>query len=204
MADITHNFSDLQSYLRLRQQRIDRLNLRDDQYFLLFPTSGVPNETTWDVTLLVLLIDKLFQIQPLVKYLLEEIRTIRNILQHVSNTDILSDAKFDEYWHRLESATIALAKEVDGAPYETEIKRQISDGKITNMPKLGDTLRIFYEENTRQMTHKIACLETTIDDLHTKLDSIAANSNETSSLLDNVTVTKRGPMGRSLLVNQYC
>ncbi|XP_053390235.1 uncharacterized protein LOC128553143 [Mercenaria mercenaria] len=127
-------------------------------------------------------------LQPMQTYLINEIRGIRNQLQHLPNTSSISDEDFDIYWGRLDTATMTLAKEMFNATREAEFCRKICDAKTGHLPDLGDALRIWYEETIRQMAD-------TIQEMKIKLDEVGSNTREATSILRKVTVEKPGPAG---------
>lgn len=209
-SDPSRPYIDLQAYLNLRQPTIAKLKgkkvIRDDQYELIFPQNGSPDISAWDVTLLVTLIKNLFRVQPLEIDALDEIRDVRNELQHQPNTSTITDANFDKYWKRVESAATFLARQVSGPVYESAIDEKIKETRCNNMPNLGDTLCRFYEENIKrnneetalkiaEMSGQIQNLQGTIKALETKTDSVATKSSESNILLRNASVTKSGPNG---------
>ncbi|XP_053392244.1 uncharacterized protein LOC128554936 [Mercenaria mercenaria] len=182
-AYLSHRHPDV---LKLKRKR----KIRDDQYDLLYPVQGTADVNKWDVTLLITLITEMFDasLQPMQTYLMNEIRGIRNQLQHLPNTSSMSDKDFDIYWGRLDTAAMTLAKEMFNATHEAEFRQKICDAKTSHLPDLGDALRIWYEETIRQMAD-------TIQEMKIKLDEVGSNTKETMSILRKVTVEKPGPAG---------
>ncbi|XP_053391879.1 uncharacterized protein LOC128554620 isoform X1 [Mercenaria mercenaria] len=186
--DAGSSYTTVDAYLAHRHPDVMQLKrkkrIREDQYDLLYPGHGTANVDQWDVTLLVTLITEMFEtsIQPLDIFLMKnEIRGIRNELQHLPNTSNMTDKEFDDYWRRLDTATIAIAKQVFSAGREELFRKKIENAKSNNLPNLGDTLRQWYEETIKQM--------------QSKLDDIESNTKETTSVLRQVTVQKPGPSG---------
>ncbi|XP_053391882.1 uncharacterized protein LOC128554620 isoform X2 [Mercenaria mercenaria] len=184
--DAGSSYTTVDAYLAHRHPDVMQLKrkkrIREDQYDLLYPGHGTANVDQWDVTLLVTLITEMFEtsIQPLDIFLMKnEIRGIRNELQHLPNTSNMTDKEFDDYWRRLDTATIAIAKQVFSAGREELFRKKIENAKSNNLPNLGDTLRQWYEETIKQM--------------QSKLDDIESNTKETTSVLRQVTVQKPGP-----------
>ncbi|XP_053392245.1 uncharacterized protein LOC128554937 [Mercenaria mercenaria] len=182
-AYLSHRHPDV---LKLKRKR----KIRDDQYDLLYPVQGTADVNKWDVTLLITLITEMFDasLQPMQTYLMNEIRGIRNQLQHLPNTSSMSDEDFDIYWGRLDTAAMTLAKEMFNATHEAEFRQKICDAKTSHLPDLGDALRKWYEETIRQMAD-------TIQELKIKLDEVGSNTREATSILRKVTVEKPGPAG---------
>ncbi|XP_053391025.1 uncharacterized protein LOC128553860 isoform X2 [Mercenaria mercenaria] len=188
------SYTDIDAYLSQRHQDVIQLKrkrkVRDDQYDLLYPGNGTADVNQWDVCLLITLITEMFDasLQPMQKYHLNEIRGIRNQLQHLPNTSSISDEDFDIYWGRLDTATMTLAKEMFNATHEAEFRQKICDAKTSHLPDLGDALRIWYEETNRQMAD-------TIQEMKIKLDEVGSNTMEATSILRKVTVGKPGHAG---------
>ncbi|XP_053382765.1 uncharacterized protein LOC123540354 isoform X2 [Mercenaria mercenaria] len=186
--DAGSSYTTVDAYLAYRRPDVMQLKkkkrIRENQYDLLYPGHGTADVDQWDVTLLVTMITEMFttSIQPLDIFLMKnEIRGIRNELQHLPNTSNMTDKDFDDYWRRLDTATIAIAKQVFSAEREELFRKKIENAKGNNLPNLGDSLRQWYEEIIKQMQNK--------------LNEIESDTKETTSILRQVTVQKPGPSG---------
>ncbi|XP_053382838.1 uncharacterized protein LOC128546052 isoform X2 [Mercenaria mercenaria] len=179
--DAGSSYTTLDAYLAHRHPDVMELKkkkrIREDQYHLLYPGHGTADVDQWDVTLLVTLITEMFatNIQPLDIFLMKnEIRGIRNELQHLPNTSDMTDKDFDSFWGRLVNAAMTIAKQVFSAEREELFRKKIENAKCNNLPNLGDSLCKWFEEIIKQ---------------------IQSNTNETTSILRQVTVQKPGPSG---------
>ncbi|XP_053382840.1 uncharacterized protein LOC123539750 isoform X2 [Mercenaria mercenaria] len=186
--DAGSSYTTVDAYLAHRHPDVMQLKrkkrIREDQYDLLYPGHGTANVDQWDVTLLVTLITEMFEtsIQPLDIFLMKnEIRGIRNELQHLPNTSDMTDKDFDSYWGRLDNAIMAIAKQVFSTEREEKFRKEIENAKGNNLPNLGDSLRQWYEEIIKQW--------------QSKFNEIESNTKETASVLRQVTVQKPGPSG---------
>ncbi|XP_045181235.2 uncharacterized protein LOC123540347 [Mercenaria mercenaria] len=192
--DAGTSYTDIDAYLSQKHRDVIKLKrkrkIRDDQYDLLYPSHGIADVNQWDVSLLITLITEMFDAshKPMQTYLINEIRGIRNQLQHLPNTSSMSDEDFDMYWGRLDTATMTLAKEMFNATREAEFRQKICDAKTGHLPDLGDALRIWYEEKIRQIAD-------TIQEMKIKLDEVGSNTREATSILRKVIVEKPGPAG---------
>ncbi|XP_060604021.1 uncharacterized protein LOC132756894 isoform X3 [Ruditapes philippinarum] len=165
-------------------QLFNNKKLRRDQYDLLYPVNGTADENQWDVSILVLLISELFvtRLQPLVIVALKtEIRGIRNELQHHPTTGNISDDDFDIYWGRLDDSIRLIAKNVLDPNDEASLLAKIKQVKCNHLPNLGDCLRIWHEETSKQLLNI--------------MNEVQANAEETTSILRQVTAQKPGPLG---------
>ncbi|XP_053405834.1 uncharacterized protein LOC123566122 [Mercenaria mercenaria] len=190
------------AYLASRKQNIlslkSRRILRDDQYNLLYPTSGPADESQWDITLLTVLILELFPscIPKHVKSFIRDIRDVRNSLQRVPKTSSISDSMFQKNWDRLEIATLTLAKVVNGTNYENVMKEKIETAKISNMPDLGNTLCLWFMEINTQNTTEMAEIQEKIKEISEDTKESKAKASESANILQNACMVKPGPTGK--------
>ncbi|XP_053379126.1 uncharacterized protein LOC123543237 [Mercenaria mercenaria] len=171
--------------------------IRQDQWQLLFPMTGQVDESSWDITLVILLLDEFFkmQLQQLEEDAIQHIRVIRNRLQHMSETSI-ADADFDVMWNILEKATIDLAKQIQPSPaYKDRIKKDIDDTKINNMPRLGDSLRYWYEHIIMQLKLEIEDMKEIIKEMSEHTADNAKCSRDCWTILQESSVKTVGPSG---------
>ena len=182
------SYTTVDAYLALKRpdviQLCNRKIIRRDQYKLLYPGHGTTDENKWDVTLLVTLILELFasNLQPLETIALKnEIRDIRNELQHYPNTENMSDDDFNNYWERLDVAVCLIAKNALDTNAEASLREKINQVKCNHLPNLNNCQRIWQEETSRQLLNV--------------LNEVESNSKETSAILRKVTVQKPGPSG---------
>ncbi|XP_053386753.1 uncharacterized protein LOC128550859 [Mercenaria mercenaria] len=184
-------YTTLPTYLATKNSEIKKMleqrQIREDQFFVLYPVQGNTDESDWDVSLLVTLIIRLFKakLSPVEKYYINEIREVRNDLQHLPDTARLSDDDFDTYWGRLETATTTLAKQIFGLTYETSFKKKSSYTKTNHLPDLGDHLRVWYEEIIKQLSYKFENFTETLKDIST-------DTRSTTSLMQSVTIAEPG------------
>ncbi|XP_053405848.1 uncharacterized protein LOC128559023 [Mercenaria mercenaria] len=192
-------YTSLDAYLASRKQDIlslkSRRKLRDDQYDLLYPNSGPADESQWDITLLAVLILELFRtnIQNQIQFHIRDIRDVRNSLQHESSTSSISDTKFQQNWDRLEIATLALAKVVNGTNYENVMKGKIETANVSNMPDLANTLTIWFMEMKTQM---MAEMKGKMEEILKDTKETKRKSNESVNILQNAHMVKPGPSGK--------
>ena len=189
------SYTTVDAYLALKRpdviQLCNRKIIRRDQYKLLYPGHGTTDENKWDVTLLVTLILELFasNLKPLETIALKnEIRDIRNELQHYPNTENMPDDVFDDYWNRLDNAVVLIALNVLDPCDMVSLRDKINKAKCNNLPNIGDCLRCWYEE-------RIKLNEEKIDQLEKELSEVKSNTKETNHILRQVTVQKPGPSG---------
>ncbi|XP_053391028.1 uncharacterized protein LOC128553862 isoform X2 [Mercenaria mercenaria] len=200
-CDAGTSYSNICSYLSQRHRDVIELKrrrkIRDDQFNLLYPGQGIADVNKWDVTLLITLITEMFpaSLKPIEKFSIDEIRAIRNQLQHLSNTSNMSDKDFDSYWDRLDSATMTLAKHTFSVTSEAEFRKKIDNANTSHLPDLGDALRLWYEETIREMADTINEMADTINDMKHKLDKVESDTRENTSILRQVTVAKSGHAG---------
>ncbi|XP_060597219.1 uncharacterized protein LOC132751115 isoform X3 [Ruditapes philippinarum] len=187
-TDAGNTYTSVDAYLSHKKRDVMRLfnnkQLRRDQYDLLYPGNGTADENQWDVSILVTLIKELFarRLQPLVNVALEiEIRGIRNELQHHPNTGNISDDDFDDYWGRLDSSVRLIAMNALDTNDQASLLDKINQVKCNHLPNLGDCLRIWHEETSKQLLN-------TMNEVH-------ANAEESTSILRQVTVQKPGHSG---------
>jgi hypothetical protein len=188
-TDAGNTYTSVDAYLSHKKRDVMRLfnnkQLRRDQYDLLYPGNGTADENQWDVSILVTLIKELFarRLQPLVNVALEiEIRGIRNELQHHPNTGNISDDDFDDYWGRLDSSVRLIAMNALDTNDQASLLDKINQVKCNHLPNLGDCLRIWHEETSKQLLN-------TMNEVH-------ANAEESTSILRQVTVQKPGHSGK--------
>jgi hypothetical protein len=129
-------------------------SIRKDQYGTIYPNA---DETEWDVTLLSALLLGLFenQMKNGENSLIKVIRKKRNKLQHKPGSVITDDAEFDSDWNDIETATQTLALIVGGTTFENEVTDQIEAVKVNNLPRLGDTLKSWYEDIIIELKNEI-------------------------------------------------
>jgi hypothetical protein len=183
-------YTSVDVYLLHKMRDVMRLfnnkKLRRDQYDLLYPGNGTADENQWDVSILVILITELFdtRLQPLEIFALKtEIRGIRNDLQHHPNTGNISDQDFDDYWKRLDDSVSLIAKNALDPNDQASLPGKINQVKCNHLPNLGDCLRIWHEETSKQLLNI--------------MNEVQANAEETTSILRQVTVQKPpGPSGK--------
>jgi hypothetical protein len=199
-ADTKHQVSSLGAYLLARKNELLSMKakklLREDQWDLLFPM-GQADVTSWDTTLLALTMNYLFkrQLKPDEYDSIKEIRDIRNQLQHKPDESV-SDADFDDLWKRLETATVILAKQIKPFPqYAIDIKAKIDDAKVNNMPKLGDTLRLWYSGIVKDLYFIISNMEEDMRRLKETSEENLKYSKESKSILEDSSVQQVGASG---------
>ncbi|XP_045179277.2 uncharacterized protein LOC123538920 [Mercenaria mercenaria] len=194
-ADPGTTYTTLDSYLVYKRHQLTQLilkhKLRQDQFDLLFPTSGAKSAhvSQWDISLLSLIITHFFgnALQKNTSYYINELRDVRNIVLHMSSTSDMSDSTFDDTWQRLETATLFLANQ-HGAAYGSQIKQKINDAKLNNMPDLGNTLCVWFNERISQMQSGVV-------DISKDTKDIQAHASESVAILRSVTINKTGPAG---------
>ncbi|XP_060600203.1 uncharacterized protein LOC132753719 isoform X2 [Ruditapes philippinarum] len=186
--DAGNTYTSVDAYLSHRNwdvmQLFNNKKLRRDQYDLLYPINGTADESKWDVSILITLITELFvtRLQPLEVFALKtEIRGIRNEVQHHPNTENISDNDFDDYWERLDSSVRLLANNALDPNDEASLLMKINQVKCNHLPNLSNCLRIWHEETSKQLLNI--------------MNEVQANSEETTSILRQVTVQKPGPSG---------
>ncbi|XP_053405397.1 uncharacterized protein LOC123543101 isoform X2 [Mercenaria mercenaria] len=195
-------YTSLDAYLASRKPDVlslkSRRKLRDDQYDLLYPNSGLADESQWDITLLAVLILELFgsYIPNHVQFFIRDIRDMRNSLQHVSKTSSISDSVFQKNWDRLEIATLTLAKVVNGTNYENVMKEKIETAKISNMPDLGNTLCLWFMEINTQNMAEMAEMKVKIKEISEDTKECKAKASESANILQNACMAKPGPTGK--------
>ncbi|XP_060597298.1 uncharacterized protein LOC132751173 [Ruditapes philippinarum] len=202
-ADTKFHISSLGAYLLARQKELLPLKskkvINQEEWDLLFPKLGQADETTWDTTILALLITKLFQkqLKQSERDAIEEIRYIRNQLHHKADLSV-SDADFDDLWKRLETATILLAKQITPIPqYAVDIKASIDDAMVNNLPKLGDTLRSWIPGIVKSLNLQISNLEDNMRRLKEITEENLKCSKESQTILEDSSVEKIGSSGRT-------
>ncbi|XP_060583099.1 uncharacterized protein LOC132739416 isoform X1 [Ruditapes philippinarum] len=159
-------FTTLDQYMVFRHRDVKTLmnfpqkSIRRDQYDLIYPKA---DETKWDVTLLSALLLGLFenQMKKGENSLIKVIREKRNKLQHKPGSVVTDDAEFDSDWNDVETATQTLALIVGGTTFENEVTYQIQAVKVNNLPRLGDTLRSWYEDIIIELKNEIKELKET-------------------------------------------
>ncbi|XP_060578025.1 uncharacterized protein LOC132735142 [Ruditapes philippinarum] len=145
---MVHRHSDVKTLMSSKK------SIRQDQYDLIYPNA---DKTKWDVTILSALLLGLFENQmkkgenSLIKVICEK----RNKLQHKPGSVITDDAEFDSDWNDIETATQTLARIVGGTTFENEVTKQIQAVKVNNLPRLGDTLRNWYEDIIIELKNEI-------------------------------------------------
>ena len=154
-------FSTLDQYMAFRKPDILKLlpkALRKDQYDLIYPYA---DEEKWDVSLLSAVLLGLFKAQMKrgENQFIDIIRQNRNKIQHKPGSRIIDDAEFDSTWNDIETAALILASFVGGTTYEDEIRRKIEEVKFNNLPRLGDTLKGWYEDIIIQLRNEITELK---------------------------------------------
>jgi hypothetical protein len=200
-ADTKRPVSTLGNYLSARYSELFSLKtkklINPDQWDLLFPKSSQPDVTKWDITLLKMLIDKLFpkHLSQTEVFSLNEIRCIRNKCFHEAKPSI-SDLEFDDLWTRLETATVYLAKQISPPQYEHDIKKTIDNAKINNMPDLGDALRIMHAEQNI----KINRIEENTERMTERTEENYRQTVEIHKILKDSSVQKVGPCGKMFSV----
>ena len=199
--------STIDAYLKSRKGQLCLLRkrkvLRQEQWELLFPsaTGKVADETSWDTTLVITLLEEFFryQLQPVEEDAMQKIRAVRNRLQHMAETSI-DDADFDNMWTILEGATIDLAKQIQITPmYASTIQEYIDDTKTNNMPNLGDTLRHFYEDIIMKMKSDMEDMKELLKEVSENTSNNAIVTEECRNMLHGTIVKKTGPNGKSLI-----
>jgi hypothetical protein len=188
-TDAGNFYTSVDVYLSQRKRDVMQLfnskKLRRDQYDLLYPVNGTADEHQWDVSILVTLITELFATRLKPRDIFElktEIQGIRNKLQHHPNTGNISDDDFDDYWGRLDDSVRLIAKNALDPNDQASLLGKINQVKCNHLPNLGDCLRIWHEETSKQLLYS--------------MDEVKANAKETTSILRQVTVQKPGPSGK--------
>jgi hypothetical protein len=102
-------------------------------------------------------------------------------LQHHPNTGNISDNDFDVYWGRLDDSIRLIANNVLDPNDKASLLGKINQVKCNHLPNLGECLRIWHEETSKQLLHI--------------MNEVQANAEETTSILRQVTVQKPGPSG---------
>lgn len=190
-------FTSTDAYIGTKRKEINELNktkkIRKDHLELLYPQSGMADESQWDISLLVVLTTELFRTKLKVpeQFYINEIRVIRNALLHLPNTAGLTDKDYEGYWNRLEIATLFLANQVDGKDYEDKVAKKIYETKLRNVPYLLESLRIWFEESQKEWNY-------TLIEMNKKMEEMNKNVEEMKSNLQDVTVAEEGPTGSKI------
>ncbi|XP_053389782.1 uncharacterized protein LOC128552751, partial [Mercenaria mercenaria] len=166
-------YSSLDNYMLFRKQDVENLmklrpkTIRKDQFDMIYPKA---NEVEWDVSLLSALLLGLFgtKVQGTEESLIRIIRETRNKLQHKPGSLTTTDTVFDTTWKEIETAITSLALNVGGPTYEAEIKNRIDETRVNNLPKLGDTLKSWYENTLHSISETYRILEATTEKRETK------------------------------------
>lgn len=210
-ADTAHPNNTLDNYLQARRKELlmkkSKKILRQDQWDLLFPKSGSADESSWDLTLIILLIDTLFskQLQPIEKNAINDIRTIRNDLIHKGGDTSMSDVDFNNLWTKLAKAAVSLAQQILQVPhYVIEIQERIDDAKINNMPDLGDALRAHYQSIILELNSKIEDMDERLRSLTMTTEDNLSCSKESHAILKDLSVQKPGPSGEKVSFTALC
>ncbi|XP_060571330.1 uncharacterized protein LOC132729566 [Ruditapes philippinarum] len=190
MTDPGTTFTSLDSYLVSKRPQIAKVKqLRPDQYNLLFPRCGPANETEWDITLLSLLINKLFSCSSLITIAIDQIREVRNKLQHLPSSSI-DDKDFEDYWNLLEIATLHLA-DLQGPDYKKSIKDKIDKACNMNMPDQGNTLCKWFGEKFTEMQRDVKEISSDTKD-------IKKAASQSADILQSTSITTIGVNGKAV------
>ncbi|XP_060560805.1 uncharacterized protein LOC132720653 [Ruditapes philippinarum] len=186
--DKNTQYTTLKDYLVFRKQDIDTLKSRNkistDQCDHIFPSDGIVDIQTWDITLLSALLRGLFKTELDCSEIrcIDEITTTRNDLQHISGTECIEAEQFDLLWENLKRAVLKLA-ECAGAPEKSSIEEEIKKSLTENMPNLGDVLRTWHKVLYIQLSLQNKKLEEELKKQSSKIRNVGATSAKSKTIL---------------------
>ncbi|XP_060584272.1 uncharacterized protein LOC132740394 isoform X2 [Ruditapes philippinarum] len=211
-SDPNHLYTSVKDYLQIRESDIRKIRqIRPDQLNLIYPHFGSVDIENWDVTLLILLLKELFpnRLQQNERDCLHDITEIRNELQHIASTELVTDKEFNIAWKRLRDAVVKL-KTLSGSTTLVAIEDEIKSVLHGNMPSLADVLNTWlkslYHEQNKKFSDKISELAEEIKNLKEKLQlqhteltkkvtTAKENSKESKKILKNASVKRKGRSG---------
>ncbi|XP_060580204.1 uncharacterized protein LOC132736991 [Ruditapes philippinarum] len=190
-------YTTLDAYLAFRRKDINKLTqkpkcvLRKDQFYLLFPPAGQGQTDiiAWDVTLLTALLKNIFNLAQNDLVCIENIRTIRNDLQHIAGTCKITEQEFKNKYKNLAVNIVNLALSVKGQSYADKIEQDIKEVESSILTDLGEVLRSWYMS-------KIVKLEAKIEHLKDQIDEIKQDTGQTMKTLKKTTVKRTRAGGK--------
>ncbi|XP_060606155.1 uncharacterized protein LOC132758493 [Ruditapes philippinarum] len=190
-------YTTLDAYLAFRRNDINKLTqkpkclLQNYQFDLLFPSGGKGQTDigAWDVTLLISLLKNIFNVAQSDLICIENIRNIRNDLQHIAGTCQITEQDFKNIYTALSANILQLALSAKGQCYEKKIKQDIEEVQSSVLTDLGDVLRSWYMS-------KIVKLEAKIEHLKDQIGEIKQDTGKTKKTLKKTTVKRTRAGGK--------
>lgn len=141
-------FTDLDSYLAyhqpLSQQMLNKHLINLKQIGLIYTATPV-DITQWDVTLAATMLHNFFKPLPSNEQShIDNIRQVRNDLQHIAGSAEVDEHTFLRYWTKLRQSTLGLASLVSSACYDTT-KEYIDALRYKPLPAPGGVLEVLKE-----------------------------------------------------------